>query len=284
MPISPRSPIAVRSDAGERLRFVPFAHVRADLRLRRTRARCDPEQRLFVGEREVHRRRIVSSGHEGHPSAPRPRVVVAAPSRPRPPTSPAFIGSTTSPTNRPARGFAVGAGILVRRVRVRVLRYRRGHRGRCAGASDRAWATCCCRRRCRSPASSPTSRPAAAATASSWVRTSTTHVGLNTGGGVKINAGRTAARADRLPGVHVERQPARERRPPAVRRREPGVLSGLRVRGPRRLPVGIAVGGQRARRGFGWRRAAASAVAGAGAVAETGDRLTRLPPPVTEPV
>ena len=62
---------------------------------------------------------------------------------------------------------------------------------------ERAWATCCCRRRFRLPACSSTSRRAPGAIASAWATVQETHVGVNTGGGVKVSLlGPVRARLD----------------------------------------------------------------------------------------
>ena len=124
-------------------------------------AHAAPQQLLLVREAEVHAgaHRIIgvcaSPARSFSPQSacsPRPRHAFADVT--------VFLGSTSTPAARQARGLRPRRRHPRPRIRVRVLGHARGpdwtRRRRCAPA----WATSCCRRRSRLPAFSPTSRPA----------------------------------------------------------------------------------------------------------------------------
>ena len=120
----------------------------------------------------------------------------------------AFLGVNPTPVSRPVRGFAVGHRPADRRLRVRIREHQRragrqlakgraavadlhGQRAGADADSDRRHAVL--RDGGRRRVSGSRSRT-----------TSETHVGINVGGGVKMNAGGAVAAAAGLPGVHAE--------------------------------------------------------------------------------
>ena len=127
------------------------------------------------------------------------------------------------PTAR-SRGFAVGAGLLIVGFEFEYANTPRRSRRAGARRSRPAWATCCCRRRSRSSASSRTSRPARALSRA---------LGTHTGHGFAPEHGRRredlaggpAAAARRLSGVQAGKRCAVFASAPHLRRTESEVLS-----------------------------------------------------------
>ena len=109
----------------------------------------------------------------------------------------AFIGANTTPDNRQVRGGALGFGLLIVGFEGEyAFTPGRSARGG-AVAQDRDGQRRCCRRRCRSSASSRISRPAAGSIRRRSGSHSETGFALNTGGGVKVTlAGPIRLRVD----------------------------------------------------------------------------------------
>ena len=95
------------------LRFVPFAHVRTNLGLRELADRA-PQQRLLLAQPQIHLsatfKPIVSFGMRHLWIAAAARAVVR---RAAFADATAFIGSTTTPANRPTKGVAVGISLVI---------------------------------------------------------------------------------------------------------------------------------------------------------------------------
>ena len=95
------------------LRFVPFAHVRTNLGLRELADRA-PQQRLLLAQPQIHLsapvKPIVSFGMRHLWIV---LLLVLSSAVPAFADATAFIGSTTTPANRPTKGVAVGIGLVI---------------------------------------------------------------------------------------------------------------------------------------------------------------------------
>ena len=292
MPISP-SAASLRRARAESAAPRPTPCTWGRTRPQRTRGRCDgaapdpPRARKSIAEPSYH------SGYDRLF-----RGVDATASSCRPALGRAAPASPTSRFHRQRHHAHQPAGA------------RRGHRRRPAdlrlrvryadtsedddsGAPHcaRAWATCCCRRRADPSAFSRTSRLAAACTVNGWAPDSETNFGINNGGGVKIIAAGRCGCAWTIACSRCEEA----RCVSTVHRFYAGMNLILR-----RVPLSAA----RCRFGPGVRRWSTRGTAGAAGAAgapgpaprsepapspasraaDTGDRFSRLPPPVTEPV
>ncbi len=188
MPIRPSAASFESSSRGNCCASSHSRDVRAHLALRKL-ADAAPQQFLIGRESEVHRRGpIVSFGMRLSRLLPLMCILLAASSRPALADATLFIGTTTTPSNRTTKGFAIGVGLLDRRLRVRVrVNDGRPLEGR-AAAADRHGQRATCRRRSRLPGCSSTRRPAAGVYRETLGTThQETHVGFNTGGGVKVS-------------------------------------------------------------------------------------------------
>ena len=98
----------------------------------------------------------------------------------------AFLGANLSPANRQVNGVSAGVSLVIVGLSSSMRNATDDQGGR-ARRSRPGWATCCCRRRSPSPASSRTSPSAAACITKPGTRIATPAFGMNTGGGVKIS-------------------------------------------------------------------------------------------------
>ena len=148
----------------------------------------------------------------------------------------AFIGATTTPANRAAKGVALGFGVLVLGFEFEYLDHERGAARRRAVAAHRHG-----QRAAADAGADP--RAAAVLHDRRWRlpraarrRIRETHIGLNTGGGVKISLlGPIRARLDYRV-FKLQGDAAALDRAPPLRGREPRVLAGRRSRRCRRQP------------------------------------------------
>ncbi len=110
-----------RKELGRKvLRVVPLAHVGTDLAFREF-ADAAAKQLLVVTEAEVHLGTVAPSHYRTMIVSFGMRLIrvlgatllLALISSPAFADATLFLGSTTTPTNRPAKGFAVGVGLLV---------------------------------------------------------------------------------------------------------------------------------------------------------------------------
>src|SRR5262245_61521484 len=107
------------------LRLVPLPDVRADLALRELADRST-QHLLLLGEADIHldhyrssrvasrlSRKLQSSAMRRLLIAALTLMVLAGSEAPARADATAFIGTATTPANRSARGFAVGAGLVI---------------------------------------------------------------------------------------------------------------------------------------------------------------------------
>ena len=102
-----------------------------------------------------------------------------------------FLGVTTTPSSRPAVGFAVGAGLLIVGFEFEYAHTNEDLTALAPEPRGRSCSTGCSRRRSRSRACSSTAKPVAAASTARRCRSrpipSETNFGINIGGGAKIS-------------------------------------------------------------------------------------------------